>query len=362
MWGNEFGRPVNEPVPQKWGDDSDDEWESTEAPNQNTTAALDDQQRELDNRRIRLVKDGNDKIDKLLAIYRRIIRENSQVLLSQSGPAGDTAIETFLLSPAGRQYRVSLARMEEDALQLSQTVWETYLTAINVSFQKILDRVQTLESDVYTLINKAKAEYTTHIVRPVQCSVEYRTRKQGTACCSVFFCGTPANLQNVYNSLPYCDRHVGVAVLNARRHRCNYCLLLNAIIIRDSPKDDRHTEAMRHNLMAPVQLGVKQTYIIKQFCSPVVPPGPLNLDLSTGQAKYNYKGEGRYLHPVPEYAFVWTTTKREVVAWAQMKTMDHEGRWAPVTNQNEFLQLMEEHRAMKKDETPCQRKWYPNST
>ena len=110
-------------------------------------------------------------------------------------------------------------------------------------------------------------------------------------------------MEYVYNSLPYCDRHIGVAVLNARRHTCNYCLLLNAIIIRDSPKDDRHTEAMRHNVMSPVQLGLKQTYIIKQFCSPVVLPGPLKLDLSTGQAKYNYKGEGRYLHPVPVKLF-----------------------------------------------------------
>jgi hypothetical protein len=338
-----------------WGDmvdDNDDEWRPDPVPQQ--TVEEFDQKMELDNRRIRQVKDGNDKIDKLLAIYCKITKENPDVLLMQSGPAGDIAIETFLLSPSGKRYGVSLAMMEEDALQLSQTVWETYLTAINVSFQNILNRVQTLESDVYILINKAKAEYTKDIVRPAQCSVEHRTRKQGTPCCSVFFCGTPANLQNVYNSLPYCDRHVGVAVLNARRHTCNYCLLLNAIIIRDSPKDDRHTDAIRQVVMAPVQLGENQKYSIKQFCSPVVPQESLKLNLNKKEGGYSYV-DHYYIHtrrPVPKDAFVWTANK-EVVAWVQIKTMDHKGRWAPITDKEEFLQLMQQHRSVRGTEPPC---------
>jgi hypothetical protein len=216
--------------------------------------------------------------------------------------------------------------------------------------------MQTEESAVYEIINEAKLKYTTDTVRPTRCYIGHGT---DSPCCSVFFCGKLAEQEYTFNSLPYCRGHVGVALLNARRHNCNYCLMMNVIIIRDSPKDTDHVDATRYNVSVPVQLGGGQEYSIKQFCIPVVPPGSLTLDRNTTEKGYSYVDHYfgyQNRRSVPTDAFVWITPRKEVVAWVLMRRMmGDKGSWSTVTDRQQFLGLMQ-HRAAAERQPPCLRR------
>ena len=137
-------------------------------------------------------------------------------------------------------------------------------------------------------------------------------------------------------------------------------LMLNVIIIRDSPKDMDHVDATRYKVGVPVQLGGEKEYqySIKQFCSPGVTPGSLTLDRNTPETEYNYTDhyfEFNNRRKVPQDAFVWITPQKDVVAWVLMRMIRDKGRWSTVTDRLRFLELMQ-HRTAAEKQPPCLRR------
>jgi hypothetical protein len=89
---------------------------------------------------------------------------------------------------------------------------------------------------------------------------------------------------------------VGIAFLNARRHRCIYCLLLNIMALRGTPGLDLsgdHRTSAKLGIATPLD-GQNWRYSVKRYCHPNINrmnKKDLTLVLTTADNHSDYKYE-----------------------------------------------------------------------
>ena len=162
-------------------------------------------------------------------------------------------------------------QLDHDAYSVSTAIWQEFIERMQtladrfepseVSHQRILKRLEQRDWTVYDDVKNVKALYH-ETVFPRAPSPTTEQSLGMKSCCVVFFCPWPS--QHTINSMDFCVEHLGVALMNARRHECTYCLLLNLLLIRDSPIDLAHEQTMYRVIRVP--LGDDVTVSIQRFC------------------------------------------------------------------------------------------------
>ena len=97
-------------------------------------------------------------------------------------------------------------------------------------------------------------------------------------------------------------------VMNARRHNCMYCLILNIIALKGTPEEANvrgdHIAAAKSHIVTPVGAN-DWHYAIKRFCSPNIDrmrTGGLSLILTTQPGEYSYNESGVFGNML---SFLW---------------------------------------------------------
>ena len=160
-------------------------------------------------------------------------------------------------------------------------------------------------------------------------------------CCCLFFCCVSGCILRYWktprcqpavakqNSLPYCEQHYGLFLINARRHLCQMCKIFNVVVIRDTPSDEIHREMIEKHLHVPLFAYERPMKIsIQRFCSndvmkrikdghKIVPVYAMRDDrdpnIPSGSVIYKDKSDN------------------EVVAWVHMLQLKENGDWSPVS-------------------------------
>ena len=251
----------------------------------------------------------------------------------------------------------SLTKVEEDALWTAEYVWDTFTarmpTHIRVpKFSEILETLgqagnQTTRQLLDTM-KEAKNVYTSDVLdncngkcQPMSMAL---TLDLPHLCCCIFFCCVSGCILRYWktprcqpavakqNSLPYCEQHYGLSLINARRHMCQMCKLFNVVVIRGTPLDDVHREMIEQNLHVPLFAYERPMNIsIKRFCS-----NDVMQRINEGHTIVpEYVPRDAYEENVPVIplgSVMYTDeTDKQIVAWVNIRKLNKNGDWNPVS-------------------------------
>jgi hypothetical protein len=158
--------------------------------------------------------------------------------------------------------------LERDAFLIAREVWAHCLEGpTGTTFCDVLDRVGNAfvaQGAVLDRIRASKLAFNATLCRDGGAPPPARP------CCVFFCCAAGTTTQN---SLSWCAIHRGLSLLNATRHRGKAGLLLNLLLLRDSPKDDVHKQTMEEHIYVPLGMAghERRSYAIRKSCRQPVP-------------------------------------------------------------------------------------------
>lgn len=155
------------------------------------------------------------------------------------------------------------------------------------------------------------------------------------------------------NSLPYCQRHRGYALIVGMRHQCLTCQNFTVLALKTTDADQEHQKHNALTMLVPLRLrpdGQWSNVQIRRWCSPEFTPGrddPYYYRDERRDGELSYWAEG-VEHKVPNDTWIYCPPNNSkggkwvVTAWLQAKVQDHRQghRWRPVTEAWEMEHIL----------------------
>ena len=281
--------------------------------------------------------DGEELIEIWTGVFNNMSQDLKRRLLASASTNSDPIVNEIVTSMG-----YTTQDIERDAYSVARYVWTNYIeTTTNplqtLWFDQIVKRMETRDRAVFEEIKAAKIRYSKGIKRNVEQIIDMKP------CCSVFFC--TALCQDgafiVVNSMPYCEMHTGIALMNAYRHGCNYCLLVNLLVLRDTPKDLEHRRNAQAIIRMPIGDGGDIHLSIRRFCDIPEFRGKAHLlvkEFYSGPVgndrPRSYQTEEKIFVDVPYYSITYTL-KFQTIAWVNIERLGVNG-WESIETEEEY--------------------------
>ena len=247
------------------------------------------------------------------------------------------------------QNRRTMQDLERDAYTVARHIWTVYIERMprmpnpdGLQFDQILQRLEHRDHAVYAEIVRAKQQYTEEVMPclPTPTPEQIGGTK---SCCSVFFCCYPGF--DTINGFSYCRTHMGIALMNACRHECAYCMLVNLLVLRGTPNDARHLGSMERHIRLPVvggdvEVSIQRWCDVDQWTKSTSDIHVEAYNSQTWQTELYYHTKPGAPAPVPSWSFIYMRdTDFQLIAWVKIERLTPTG-WQPVTEWDEVVQMI----------------------